>query len=299
LSPGALPPIPLATLRAAVEGAGAPPRRRHGQHFLQDANLLGAIVRDAGVAASDVVLEIGPGPGLLTRHLLATGAAVRAVEIDPRVRTAAERLVEAPLWERLRWVEGDALDGPRALSAVLRGQLEGCTRVVSNLPYNVAAPLIVLLLEEPASPEHLVLLIQAEMAERLLAEPGGRDYGGLSVVRALCADARVLRRVPPSAFWPPPKVDSVVIELRRRADRPSAEALGELQTFLGLAFQARRKTLPNSVSQASGVPVAEVCRRLGLEEKVRKLRAEAFSPVQFAALARDWASYAESGRKRS
>jgi 16S rRNA (adenine1518-N6/adenine1519-N6)-dimethyltransferase len=280
-----LPAIPLAMLRAVVEGADAPPRRRHGQHYLQDANLLAAIVRDAGVGAGDVVLEIGPGPGLLTRHLLAAGAAVRAVEIDPRLKAVAERLIEAPLWPALRWVEGDALDGPRALSPGLREQLPGCTHVVSNLPYNVAAPLIV--------------MIQAEMGERLLAAPGGRDYGGLSVVLGLCAEARVLRRVPPAAFWPQPNVDSVVIELHRRADRPTAEALGELHEFLGLAFQARRKTLPNSVAQASGVPVAEVCRRLGLDEKVRKLRAEAFSPVQFAALAHTWASYASSGRKRS
>ena len=294
-----LPAIPLATLRAVVEGAGAPPRRRHGQHYLQDANLLAAIVRDAGVAPGDVVLEIGPGPGLLTRHLLAAGAEVRAVEIDPRLKSVAERLIEAPLWPALRWVEGDALEGPRALSPRLREQLPGCTHVVSNLPYNVAAPLIVLLLEEPAAPDQMVVMIQAEMGERLLAAPGGRDYGNLSVVLGLCAEARVLRRVPPAAFWPQPNVDSVVIELRRQVDRPAAEALRELHEFLGLAFQARRKTLPNSVAQASGVPVAEVCHRLGLDEKVRKLRAEAFSPVQFAALAHTWASYASSGRKRS
>lgn len=295
----ALPPIPLATLRAVIGGADAPPRKRHGQHYLQDPNLLAAIVRDAGVGPGDVVLEIGPGPGLLTRHLLAAGAAVRAIEIDPRAKPVAERLIEAPLWPALSWVEGDALDGPRSLSPRLRAQLPGCTHVVSNLPYNVAAPLIVLLLEEPRSPDRLVVMIQAEMGERLLAEPGSRDYGGLSVVIGLCAEAKVLRRVPPDAFWPPPKVDSVVLDLCRRADRPSGEALRELHDFLGLAFRARRKTLPNSVAQASGVPVAEVCRRLGLDEKVRKLRAEAFSPVQFAALAHEWASYASSGRKRS
>jgi 16S rRNA (adenine1518-N6/adenine1519-N6)-dimethyltransferase len=294
-----LAPIPLARLRAVVEGVGAPPRRRHGQHYLQDANLLAAIVRDAGVGPDDVVLEIGPGPGLLTRHLLATGASVRAAEIDPRVRAAAEQLIEPELWPRVQWAETDALDGPRALSPALRALLPGCTRVVSNLPYNVAAPLIVLLLEEPAAPDRLVVMIQAEMGERLLAGAGGREYGGLAVTVSLCAAGRVLRRVPPKAFWPPPKVDSVVIELQRRPDRPSAEALKELHDFMALAFQARRKTLPNSVAQASGVAVPEVCLRLGLDEKVRKLRAEAFSPVQFAALAHEWAAYASSGRKRS
>ena len=291
-----LPPIPLARLRAAVESAGAPPRKRHGQHYLQDANLLAAIVRDAEVGPRDVVLEIGPGPGLLTRHLLAAGAEVRAVEIDARVRVAADQLVEAELRPRLRWTEADALDGPQALSAPLRALLPGCTCVVSNLPYNIAAPLIVLLLEEPAAPDRLVCLIQAEMGARLLAPSGGRDYGSLSVVRELCATGRVLRRVPPGAFWPVPRVDSVVVELRRRPDRPAAADLLALHAFLALAFHARRKTLPNSVAGASGVPVAEVCRRLALPENLEKRRAEALPPVQLLALAQNWASNAPGER---
>ena len=291
-----LPPIPLARLRAAVQAAGAPPRKRHGQHFLQDANLLAAIVRDAEVGPGDVVLEIGPGPGLLTRHLLAAGAAVRAVEIDPRIRTAADQLVEAELWPRLSWTEADALAGPQALSEPLRALLPGCTRVVSNLPYNIAAPLIALLLEEPAAPDRLVGLIQAEMGDRLLAPEGSRIYGSLSVVRAVCAEGRILRRVPPVAFWPPPRVSSVLVELRRRPDRPDARALLALHTFLGLAFHARRKTLANSVSQASGVPVAEVCRRLALPEKTQKRRAESYPPVQLLTLALAWASNAAGER---
>ena len=293
-----LPPIPLATLRAAVLDAGAPPRRRHGQHFLQDANLLAAIVRDAEVGPRDVVLEIGPGPGLLTRHLLASGAPVRAVEIDVRIRAAAERLVEPELWPRLEWVAGDALDGPHALSAPLLSVLPGCTRVVSNLPYNIAGPLITLLLAEPRAPDRLVFMIQAEMGQRLLADPGTRDYGSLAVTASLCATSRVLRRVPPEAFWPVPKVASVVVELRRRADRPGAGALAALQAFLGLAFQARRKTLPNSVAQASGLSVREVCDRLGLAENLQKSRAEAFAPVQLQQLALSWAAAAKGGPKR-
>jgi 16S rRNA (adenine1518-N6/adenine1519-N6)-dimethyltransferase len=293
-----LPPIPLAVLRGAVEAAGAPPRRRHGQHFLQDANLLAAIVRDAGAGPGDTVLEIGPGPGLLTRHLLAAGSAVRAVEIDQRVEAAARALIEPALQPRLAWVTADALDGSHRLSGALQACLPGCTRVVSNLPYNVAAPLIVLLLEHPETPEELVVLIQAEMADRLLAPPGSRNYGGLSVMRALCAEGRIVRRVPPEAFWPVPKVASVVVELHRRAERPAPAELAALHRFLDLAFHARRKTLPNSVALAARLPVREVVSRLGLPEKLQKLRAEALDPGQFCSLAQAWAQDAEGGRKR-
>lgn len=293
-----LPALPLRTLRAALEGAGAPPRRRHGQHFLLDDNLLAAMVRDAEVGPQDVVLEIGPGPGLLTRHLLATGARVRAVEIDVRVEQAARRLVEADLQERLSWTAGDALDGPQRLSPALRAQVPGCTRVVANLPYNVSAPLIILLLSEPAAPDRLVVMVQAEMGQRLLARPGSRNYGGLSVACALLTEGRVTRKVPPEAFWPVPKVASVVLDLRRRPDRPSPDELAALHAFLGLAFHARRKTLCNSVAERSGLPAAEVARVLRLPENLQKARAEAFSPLQFRALAHEWAANAPGERHR-
>jgi 16S rRNA (adenine1518-N6/adenine1519-N6)-dimethyltransferase len=293
-----LPAIPLWALRAALEASGAPPRRRHGQHFLQDANLLAAMVRDAGVGPEDVVLEIGPGPGLLTRHLLATGARVRAVEIDVRVEAAARRLIEGQLQERLEWTDADALDGPGRLSAALRARLPGCTRMVANLPYNVAAPLIVLLLEEPEAPDHLVVMIQAEMGQRILAAPGSRNYGGLSVVCALLAEGRIARRVPPEAFWPAPKVASVILDLHRRPDRPAPAELAGLQRFVGLAFHARRKTLCNSVAEQAGLASAEVASALGLQENLQKGRAEAFSPLQFRAMAQLWAAYAPGERHR-
>ncbi len=277
-------------LRGAVLAAGAPPRKRHGQHFLQDANLLAALVRDAGVGPGDVVLEIGPGPGLLTRHLLAAGARVRAVEIDVRLRAAAERLIEPALQPGLEWAVADALAGPQALSPELVARLPGCTRVVSNLPYNVAAPLIVLLLEEPHAPDRMLVMVQAEMARRLLADPGSRDYGSLSVVGQLCAEGRVVRRVPPEAFWPVPRVASAVVELRRRPDRPGPGALAALHAFLALAFHARRKTLPNSVAQAAGLPVEGVMARLGLPEPQRRSRAEAFAPAELLHLALTWAA---------
>jgi 16S rRNA (adenine1518-N6/adenine1519-N6)-dimethyltransferase len=293
-----LPAIRLADLRAALEAAGAPPRRRHGQHFLQDGNLLAAIVRDAGVVAGDTVLEIGPGPGLLTRHLLATGARVVAVEIDPRVRVAAGMLIEPHLAERLEWQEADALSGPKTLSPRLREVLPRCTRVVANLPYNIAATLVVGLLREPSAPESQVVMVQREVGERLLAAPGSRDYGALSVLTALSATGQVLRSVPPAAFWPPPRVQSVVLRLTRRPDRPPEESLRALEAFLALAFHGRRKILLNSVASAAGLTAAEVARRLGLDEQ-EKRRAEAFTSLQLFDLAQAWASTAPSGLNRS
>lgn len=256
------------------------------------------MVREAEVGPADVVLEIGPGPGLLTRHLLATGARVRAVEIDVRVEAAARRLVEVGLQGRLEWTTADALDGPQRLSRAVLELLPGCTRVVANLPYNVAAPLIALLLAEATAPDHLMVMLQAEMAQRLLAGPGSRNYGGLSVICALLAEGRMTRRVPPEAFWPVPKVASAILSLHRRPDRPASHELAELQDFLGRAFHARRKTLCNSVGERSSVPSARVAQILGLDEFFQKLRAEAFSPLQFRALARTWAAYAPGERHR-
>jgi len=285
-------PIPLARLRAAVEAAGAPPRKRHGQHFLQDNNLLATIAREAEIGRDDTVLEIGPGPGLLTRHLLATGAAVVAIEIDPRVRLAAQELIEPELCRRLRWIEGDALAGARALSPDVDVVLARCTRVVSNLPYNVGAQLVVLLLTHPRCPERLVFLLQREVGERLLAAPGTRDYGPLSVFTALCSRARLLRRVPGSAFWPAPRVESVLVRLERRPDRPEPAVLQELEAFLRPAFKSRRKTLLNSLAEAEGLSPRQAAARLALPENQEKERAEAYSPVQLRDLAHAWASTA-------
>jgi len=294
-----LPAVRMADLRAALEAAGAPPRRRHGQHFLQDANLLAAIVRDAEVTPQDTVLEIGPGPGLLTRELLATGARVLAVEIDTRVRQVAGALIEPELAERLQWIEADALAGSRELSPELLAVLPRCTRVVANLPYNIAVTLVVNLLREPTAPERLVVMVQREVGERLLAGPGSKAYGSLSVITGLLATGRILRRVPPTAFWPPPKVQSVVVGLDRRADRPSEPELKELDAFLAGAFHSRRKIMLNSLAGHAGCTASEVARRLGLDENSEKRRAEACLPVQLFRLAHAWAITAPSGLNRS
>jgi 16S rRNA (adenine1518-N6/adenine1519-N6)-dimethyltransferase len=290
-----LPAVSLARLRAALEAAGAPPRKRHGRHFLLDNNLLAFVAREGGAGAGDTVLEIGPGPGLLTRHLLAGGARVVAVEIDPRARAAAEALIEPELWARLEWVEADALEGPRALSPAVRQRLPRCTHLVGNLPYNVSVPLLLNLLTEETGPRRLVATVQLEVGERLLAGPGGRDYGPTSVLTALCAERRLVRRIGPQAFWPRPRVDSAVVALDRRKRQPQTVALAALQAFMPLAFHARRKRLANSVALASGRTAGEVVRILRLGENLEGWRAEAFPPLQLCALAQRWAEHARAG----
>jgi len=295
-------PVRLAQLRSLLEAAGAPPRRRHGQHFLLDDNLLGAIVREAGVGPQSTVLEIGPGPGLLTRHLLARGARVIAVEIDPRVEAVARQLIDGDAQARLEWHCGDALAGTRRFSDLVNEALPRCTHSVSNLPYNVAAPLLAGLLVAERGPAVIAGLVQAEQAARFLAGPGTRDYGPLAVLAGLCSTARAGRRVPPEAFWPRPRVDSVVLQLERRADRPDPESLAALADFLPRAFRSRRKRLFSSLASGpEGVPVgwAERLQAEGQDlQKLQKIRAEALTPVELLALARTWASHAQGERHR-
>ncbi|MFT7465056.1 MAG: 16S rRNA (adenine1518-N6/adenine1519-N6)-dimethyltransferase, partial [Pseudohongiellaceae bacterium] len=223
-----------------------------------DNNLLAAIVRDAGISADDTVLEIGPGPGLLTRHLLATGAVVRAVEIDPGMRPVSIDLIERDLAPRLTWVEADALAGGRQLSSQVLDLLPGCRTLVANLPYGISAPLLGSLALEPEAPAVWVVMIQKEMGARLGAQVGTRDYGPLAVLMSQCTVIRELRKVPPQSFWPRPKVDSVVVRIERRAEQPARDELLDLQGFLAAAFHTRRKTLVNSLSEAWSESSAEV-----------------------------------------
>ncbi len=297
-APEPLPPIPLARLRAVLAAQGAAPRKRHGQHFLHDTNLLAAIVRDGTVGADDTVLEVGPGPGLLTRHLLATGARVLAVEIDPAMTAVAAQLVEPRLSERLTWFESDAMAGGRRLSQATEEALGRCTKFVANLPYQISGPLLGGLLVRKAGPDPIVAMVQREMAERLLGSPGQKSWGPLGVLAALGARGAIRRRVPPGAFWPVPKVDSAVVVLERRADQPGPEDLDRLQAFLPLAFHTRRKTLVNSVAAATGLKSGEVTERLGKQENVEKLRAEAFDELELLDLARHWASHASGAHER-
>jgi 16S rRNA (adenine1518-N6/adenine1519-N6)-dimethyltransferase len=275
----------LPPLREVVAAYGLDARKSLGQNFLFDLNLTGRIARAAGPLEGVTVIEIGPGPGGLTRALLSAGAArVIAVERDARCLDALAEV--AAHWPgRLDVVEGDALtvDCP-ALAAGAPGPV----RVCANLPYNIATPLLIGWLEtEPWPPwfDRLTLMFQREVAERIVATPQMRaEYGRLGVLAGWRCQTRMLFDIPPAAFTPPPKVTSSVVELiPRRAPAPCRAAT--LSALTLAAFGQRRKMLRQSLkgyAGARGLDLAQWLGEAGLEGTVR---AEEVEVSAFAALA--------------
>ncbi len=254
------------------------PRKQFGQNFLQDRAVVDRIVSELELTPSSRVLEIGPGRGALTRRLLEHVDQLVAVEID---RDLARHLREAFPEPRLRIIEEDVLELDWAR---LRGD-ETAPRwtVAGNLPYNISKPIAMRLVEAVGSIGLAVLMFQREVALRLCAEPGGPDYGPLSVLpRAVYEIERVID-VPPGAFRPRPEVVSTVTRWRARRDRPPAAALNRLREALRASFANRRKTLKNNVCRALGSD--EVLERAGLDGA---RRAQELSREEFDVLASHW-----------
>lgn len=263
----ALPP-----LRAELAAAGLSASRALGQNFLLDLNLLDSLVRDVPLAAGDTVYEVGPGPGGLTRALLAAGAKVVAVERDARALPILARLAAAAPG-RLRVIAGDALATDEA---ALVGQ---GAHIVANLPYNIATPLLVRWLGGAGWPpwwQSATLMFQREVAERIVAAPGTAAYGRLSVLAAFRTRARILRTLPARAFTPPPRVDSAIVQLLPCA--PLAPVPVEaVERLTAHAFGQRRKMLRQSLR-----PWLAELEAAGIEPS---RRAETLSPAEFARLA--------------
>lgn len=268
----------LPPLREVIARHGLSARRALGQNFLFDLNLTSRIARAAGPLEGQHVIEVGPGPGGLTRALLAAGAAVTAIEMDERCLPALAEIGER-YPERLEVVRGDALRIDAA--ALARGRP---TRIIANLPYNVASPLIVGWLQaEPWPPWWLsaTVMVQREFAERLAAGPSERkDYGRLSVLTALRAEARILFDVPPAAFVPPPKVTSSIVLLTPRPDAPDFP-MPLLERVTQAAFGQRRKMLRQSL-KALGDP-GPLLQAAGIEPE---RRAEEIGPAGYLRLVR-------------
>jgi 16S rRNA (adenine1518-N6/adenine1519-N6)-dimethyltransferase len=251
------------------------PKKELGQHFLVDENILGVIGRLAELDAKDVVLEIGPGLGVLTRYLAAQVAHVHAVEVDrslePKLR---EALTESPNVE-LRF--GDALrldlttlDPPP-------------TKLVANLPYNVATPIVAESLDGLPSVSHWTVMVQREVADRFFASPGTKAYGAVSVLVQLAAERTGFHPVARTVFRPRPNVDSALVAFRR-IELP--ENYAWVKRVVGAAFAHRRKTLPNSLELsglATRVEAATALERIGRDPGVR---AEALEPQEFVELTR-------------
>jgi len=267
--PHALPP-----LRDVIARFELGAKKSLGQNFLLDLNLTGRIARSSGSLKGITAIEVGPGPGGLTRGLLATDAVrVIAIERDRRCIEALQDLVEAADG-RLSIVEADALTiDPEALAPAPRA-------IVANLPYNVATPLLLGWLARIDAYVSLTLMFQKEVADRLVAKPGSKAYGRLSVITQWRSDARVLFNLPPRAFTPPPKVDSTVVQLTPRAN-PEPADWKTLERVTAAAFGQRRKMLRQSLKSLGNAEA--LLEETGISPTAR---AEEIDVAGFAALAR-------------
>ena len=251
--------LDLPPLREVLAEHGLMAKKSFGQHFLLDLNITRKIARLAEVGDGDVVIEVGPGPGGLTRALLETGAEVTVVEKDERFRPLLDALAAAA--PNLRIVMGDALTVDEGALAAGRP-----AHLVSNLPYNVGTPLLIKWLTGPWTPASLTLMFQKEVAERIAAKPGAPAYGRLAVIAQATCDAQLVMDVPARAFTPPPKVDSAIVRLAPRTQRPEPRRLDALQAVTAAAFGQRRKMLRASLKGLGG---EDLVREAGLDPQAR------------------------------
>lgn len=282
---GAFDQAHLPPLRDVIRQHGMSARKDLGQHFLLDTNLTDRIARSAVLPpATDLfdgtTIEIGPGPGGLTRSLLSAGATVLALEVDDRAIAAMADLADRS-GDRLVCLKADALKTDPIAVATARG-LDTPYRIVANLPYNVGTAMLVKWLKHAAAYERFTLMFQREVVDRLIAQPGTKAYGRLSVLAQWLCETRRLFNVPAAAFTPPPTVMSAVVQLTPRPT-PLAEApLASLERVTAAAFGQRRKMLRQSLKGLLERPTAAL-EALGIDPTAR---AETLDVQAFCAIAR-------------
>jgi len=261
-------------IEALLAQAGSRPRHQFGQNFMIDQNLVRAVADAGQLRPGDCVIEIGPGTGTLTDELLERAGQVVVVEIDRDLAgLLREMYANRP---NFALVEGDALAGKHALSPELMASIQGTqhasrtVKLVANLPYNIASPLVIEMLI--AGVELLAFTVQKEVALRLAGRAGTEDYGPLTIMAQLLARVELLRTLPPQAFWPPPKIESALVRLTRD-DRlgPKVRPFG---AFVHALFSFRRKTLRRALIQ-SGFDADRMLELTGLDGQ---RRAEEFAP---------------------
>jgi len=276
----------LAPLRDVIAGHHLRARGALGQHFLLDLNLTDRIARAAGPLEGCLVYEVGPGPGALTRSLLRAGADhLVAVERDPRCVEALQALVTAAAG-RLTLIEGDALEiDPAALTRDHRGLP---VRIVANLPYNIGTVLLINWLAKASAIRSMTLMFQKEVAERLIAKPGSKAYGRLSVLTQWLCEAERLFNLPAEAFVPPPKVASSVVRLTVRAEPLAPAEMATLERVTAAAFGQRRKMVRSSLKTLGG-NTAALLDTAGIDPTARAedLPVEAFCAIARAVVAPD------------
>lgn len=278
----------LPTLRAELEAHDLWANKRLGQHFLLDMNITRRIARIAGDLGDQTVLEIGPGPGGLTRALLEAGARVIAIEKDTRFLPLLEPLA-AWSGERLRIVEGDALAiDQEALLRTFSLAEKGSAKIIANLPYNVGTELLVRWLKAGAWRGPMTLMFQKEVAQRIVAKPGSDAYGRLAVLAQARCEAKLAFTVPARAFTPPPKIDSAVVSFVDSAD--AYPHLDSLERVTAAAFGQRRKMLRSALKTLT--PDAEgLLREAQIEPTAR---AEEIDQAGFRALSDAWRAKAQA-----
>jgi 16S rRNA (adenine1518-N6/adenine1519-N6)-dimethyltransferase len=275
------------TVFARLRRAGLAAKKGFGQHFLHDRKILAEIADAAGLDRSDTVLEVGTGPATLTREIAARAGRVLTVEIDRAMAEFARR--ELSGLDGVRLLRLDALDGKGGLNPSLVEELRrlGPFKAVANLPYGIATPFILSLFSSGLDARLAVFTVQRELAVRLRAAPGGRDYGPASVVLAFWATLEKVRTLPPGAFWPPPAVVSEVVRIR-----PRARPLGDPSLFPAYCswahrlFSQRRKQLGGLLREA--LEPAAVEPALKALDKEPRARPEEISPEGFLILAREF-----------
>ncbi|MGQ9504801.1 MAG: 16S rRNA (adenine(1518)-N(6)/adenine(1519)-N(6))-dimethyltransferase RsmA [Thermogutta sp.] len=294
-----IPRQTLSFLRERLAAAGIRPKTDLGQNFLIDLNLLRVLVEKADVSSCDVILEIGSGTGSLTSMLAERAAYIVSVEIDPRLHALAQQFVgQKPNVCLLRQ---DALKGKNRLhpqlvetiTEALSLEPQRRLKLVANLPYNVATPVITNLLALPVPPVSMTATIQREVAERIVAQPCSKDYGALSVwVQSQCR-ARIERIIPPQAFWPRPKVFSAIIhvetDMERRAQIPD---LNFFHGFVRGLFLHRRKFLRTQIlsvlgREANKEEVDRLLRELGVDPQSRAERLSVEELINLSAVIHD------------
>lgn len=289
----AVPATPEGT-RAVLRRFGIHPSKRWGQHFLVSRRTLGRILDAAALSAADSVLEVGGGIGTLTVALAARAGWVASIEVDARLIPVLTA-VAGPL-SNVRIVAGDARDAD--LGSLFEGPPGATRKVVANLPYNISAPMLMRVLDPGLHLSRIVVTVQREVAERIVAAPGADAYGRLAIAVQYRSSARIVSRVPPGAFLPPPNVESAIVELIPRP-RPAVAVPDEDEFFriVAAGFGHRRKTLVNALERRLGLTSARVeaaCRSAGVDLRAR---AETLGLEAFAQLARELHPVLDAARR--
>ena len=274
--------------RAVLAQYGIRARKKYGQNFLTDRNIVRGIIAEAGITQEDCVLEIGPGIGTMTQYLSDAAGRVVCVEIDENLRPVLAQTLEdcdnvEVIWQDILKTDLDELAESRNEGSPLK--------VVANLPYYVTTPILLYLLEKKGRFESITVMVQKEVADRICAHAGSREYGALSLAVQYYADPQIVLRVPPACFLPRPNVESAVLHLQAYTEPPVEADEGMLFALVRASFNQRRKTLANGLSHGfryqdrtlSRAEVEEALAAMGLPADIR---GEKLSLDQFADLSR-------------